>query len=285
MVEETNTYYKNGLHQCYRVFEKAAVFNRLRTKYAAGGEPTVQEIIAALGVPSTGQPHEAGLAAIDAHLEREGRPMMQRDGEWDREISSAQNPSPEFSSDEEMDDEPDESPQDEQRYSQHFLPLTNPIAPSRPNNAKVPPVLQQADSQYKSPSPTAVPLVVSLPPKIATSHNALTSSYLAQLNAMHSAASPNSSPIQPGTPESVALSHYSYTMSPQSNLFAQSQENLGLMDPNCAPLGGLSLPLGFNDPMNTDGTVRLSDVELQNPDPFDYWPYGPSLADRAPFAV
>lgn len=280
MVEETNNYYKTGLHECYRIFQKANIFNDLQVKYASGGEPTVQEIISALGVAATGTPHEGGIECIESYLEKQDRPIMERNGEWDREVSARQVLSPEPSSDDDMEDEnsislaSNPSPRSfEYREQapqipipqQHNSPATSSIAQMQRANS-----LNPSQAQFKT---AAQPLLGSRPLNITTTRNSLTQSYLAQLNGRNGTASSGGSPVtHPGTPESIALSHYSFP-SPHSP-FSPSQEDLDIaVTPASINTGFLPASMAFNTPLMSDGTVSLADVELNGPDVFDWMSY------------
>ena len=95
MVEEANEYYKAGLHRLYDLFRDAEVFAELRQKYIRPDQrPTAQEIVRVSGAPSTDKAHEGGVDRIREHLATEDRPMLVRQGEWDRAPSIDQPPSP-----------------------------------------------------------------------------------------------------------------------------------------------------------------------------------------------
>ena len=92
MVEETNEYYKSGLHKLFELFQDEDVFTELRKKYARPGQhPTAQEIVRASGIVSTEKSSEGGLDAIKDQLDAEDRPMLVRHGEWDR-VQAADQP-------------------------------------------------------------------------------------------------------------------------------------------------------------------------------------------------
>jgi len=110
MVEEANRYYQHGLHECYQHFQNTNTFKNLRASHLTEGIPTVQEIITALGVQSMGKPYEGGIAAINIHLEKEGKPVLVRHVEWDlEETQAAQQPSPAPDPENDMDEENEES--------------------------------------------------------------------------------------------------------------------------------------------------------------------------------
>ena len=95
MVEEANEYYKSGLHRLYDIFQDAEVFSELRQKYSRPHQrPTAQEIVRVSGAPSADKPHEGGVDSIREHLAIEDRPMLVRQGEWDRVPSTEQPLSP-----------------------------------------------------------------------------------------------------------------------------------------------------------------------------------------------
>ena len=85
MVEEANDYYKTALRRLYDVFQDTPLFSDLRAQHSASNShPTAQEIATAAGVPSTGAPHESGLESINAYLDSQNKPMLVRNGEWDK---------------------------------------------------------------------------------------------------------------------------------------------------------------------------------------------------------
>ena len=95
MVEETNEFYKSGLHKLYELFQDHEVFADLRRKHTRPGQqPTAQEIVDASGASSTNKPFEGGLEVIRKHLAAEDRPMLVRSGEWDRVQTSGRPLSP-----------------------------------------------------------------------------------------------------------------------------------------------------------------------------------------------
>ena len=95
MVEETNEYYKMGLHKLYELFQDDELFAELREKYdKAGRQPTAQEIVRASGATSSDKVCESGVNAIKEHLASKNRPLLVRHGEWDRVQASDQPLSP-----------------------------------------------------------------------------------------------------------------------------------------------------------------------------------------------
>ena len=85
MVEEANDYYKTALRHMYDLFQDAPVFAELRTKYAGTtNHPTAQEIATVSGVTPTGAAHEGGIESINTYLEKQNKPMLIRNGEWDK---------------------------------------------------------------------------------------------------------------------------------------------------------------------------------------------------------
>lgn len=82
MVEEANRYYKHGIYTLYSKFKSHPAFTLLHVEPEA--KPTAQDIISAVGVASSGKPHEGGIEHIAQHLEKESEPFFVRYGKWDR---------------------------------------------------------------------------------------------------------------------------------------------------------------------------------------------------------
>lgn len=84
MVEEANEYYKSSIHKLYELFNDTPLFADLRLKYCDGGKPTAQEIAGATGIASTDRPHEGGIEKINWYLTSQNKPLLVRNGEWDK---------------------------------------------------------------------------------------------------------------------------------------------------------------------------------------------------------